>query len=669
MPFCEPIDCSYLRNRQLRAEPDVSGIGITLSFVGSAALSSALLCIYYFFVFDPRKPPANRRAGASRGSVLGSSPSPDPWKPNVVDVQCLFCFRACVRKVLRLLPQGMRPKASSRPDLEELLCASIVSISDVQVLTSTAALATGFMTLSCGDSPLSAYHWQMVTLQVWLSSSTHLAGMTIIRGHLGTHSWRTIIRLALMAGVYLALVLAYLPTGYFEWGASFYGEALVALPSTPAACFFKTLYTSWSGDPRQVVTHCPKQSAPGKYGVCEWHPDHGHLSDSRHFYEMFFSVIVLTLGLVLRCYKIISPAPMKIKIRRSVGGILRRAFLWLAKPLGHHHEPQDEIAPMKYPSVLAKFYFHAIIRPALGFFLTLRLYFDVLDSLLIEVYGLFVAVSLGILRVNSARYVVSSPDTQWASILQAERQWAFGQIVPLFCLAAPVLCCAGTFLHEFNKSTTRDPEALMMEDLSRRSPAAHPPRGEIATDVAMSDEPAPKDSCAPDKPDWLTQDYYSTAPWILPCLISLFFIVCVVTVYLGLKMFPVHEGDGRQAESVWDLWFGSTNALPYVVFGFPLTCVSVLCFGLALDPWCRSWRCVTWKRLVVFCAAMAICVCYFLAFFFKSFYLFASSFISRFLLDGTVKVVGFLASSLYAIYLLAYISIALAIPALRKLGR
>lgn len=82
-------------------------------------------------------------------------------------------------------------------------------MSDVQIITGSAILISGFATL---NHEMTAYHWQIIVYLAWFSSLTHLAILTFLRRYLYQHritrSWRLIAMLLLVAG----LVAALLPT-------------------------------------------------------------------------------------------------------------------------------------------------------------------------------------------------------------------------------------------------------------------------------------------------------------------------------------------------------------------------------------------------------------------------------------------------------------------------
>ena len=90
----------------------------------------------------------------------------------------------------------------------------MITLSDQQIVTGIAILASGYSQLNCG---LSAYHWQMVVYLAWFSSLTHLTTLSFLRGHIGNNKRILFLRLSLMVILALMLSIAFLPTGSDYW--------------------------------------------------------------------------------------------------------------------------------------------------------------------------------------------------------------------------------------------------------------------------------------------------------------------------------------------------------------------------------------------------------------------------------------------------------------------
>ncbi|EQB55275.1 hypothetical protein CGLO_04808 [Colletotrichum gloeosporioides Cg-14] len=73
------VDCENPPDSTDLSDPDVSGIGVSIGFVGTGCLMILLLIIYYVFVFDPKLDPLRKQ-----GQVMKSQD-----RPNAIDVAVL----------------------------------------------------------------------------------------------------------------------------------------------------------------------------------------------------------------------------------------------------------------------------------------------------------------------------------------------------------------------------------------------------------------------------------------------------------------------------------------------------------------------------------------------------------------------------------------------------
>lgn len=87
---------------------------------------------------------------------------------------------------------------------------------DVQLFNGLGILTSGFISISCG---LQAYHWQIVVYLAWFSSVTHLSCLTILRQYLSRRPTETYVRYILMVVLVLVLMVAIVPTGFFNWAS------------------------------------------------------------------------------------------------------------------------------------------------------------------------------------------------------------------------------------------------------------------------------------------------------------------------------------------------------------------------------------------------------------------------------------------------------------------
>lgn len=104
---------------------------------------------------------------------------------------------------------------------------------DVQLLIGIGILLSGYISLSCF---ISAYHWQLVVYLAWFSHLTHIACLTSLRRYFHYHQLERNWRLLLMTVLWASLILAMVPTTFFNW--LYHMEQTASLPSSSASCFF-----------------------------------------------------------------------------------------------------------------------------------------------------------------------------------------------------------------------------------------------------------------------------------------------------------------------------------------------------------------------------------------------------------------------------------------------
>lgn len=125
------------------------------------------------------------------------------------------------------------------------LDTGIFAFGDIQLLTSLAALISGFLQLPCG---LSLYHWQVIVNLSWFSALTHLTTLTSLGQHFRSRPFMAICRTFFMGTLLILLSIAFVPTGYLAQRdpESFYASDIPGqihgythVVSSPAWCLFK----------------------------------------------------------------------------------------------------------------------------------------------------------------------------------------------------------------------------------------------------------------------------------------------------------------------------------------------------------------------------------------------------------------------------------------------
>lgn len=105
-------------------------------------------------------------------------------------------------------------------------------MADVQTVTGLGILLSGYSDLACF---ISAYHWQVIVYLAWLSNTTHIACLSACRAHLFRHQVQRNIRLFFMFLLWVGLLVAMIPTAYFNWRPV---EPSAAQPWSSARCFY-----------------------------------------------------------------------------------------------------------------------------------------------------------------------------------------------------------------------------------------------------------------------------------------------------------------------------------------------------------------------------------------------------------------------------------------------
>lgn len=93
-------------------------------------------------------------------------------------------------------------------------------MSDVQIFTGLAILISGFVSLCPSPTQpngLPAYHWQVLVHLAWFSTITHQGTLFLLQEYFREHRWQRNVRLLLMCTLLVLLIIAMLPTAFFNW--------------------------------------------------------------------------------------------------------------------------------------------------------------------------------------------------------------------------------------------------------------------------------------------------------------------------------------------------------------------------------------------------------------------------------------------------------------------
>ena len=89
---------------------------------------------------------------------------------------------------------------------------------DVQIVTGLGIMTAGYIELAHGN--LAAYHWRLIIYLAWFSNLTHQAALIFLRGYLRDHPRERLWRFCLMTLLVVMLLVALLPTAFFNWQSS-----------------------------------------------------------------------------------------------------------------------------------------------------------------------------------------------------------------------------------------------------------------------------------------------------------------------------------------------------------------------------------------------------------------------------------------------------------------
>jgi hypothetical protein len=215
-------------------------------------------------------------------------------------------------------------------------------MSDLQILTGFSILISGYVQLRCG---LSAFHWQIIVLLAWFSTTTHLCCLTFLRNYLYNRPAERAWRLVAMGLMLLMLLVAMVPTGGYDWPISYYGSNRFPNPT------------------------------PSDYAICYFRPAQN--DNQLTFSTMVLSVVLLTLGFVYRVIRLHRSLSVSVlgRVRTICSETVRDCLRRIYTGLG-----------MKTSGLTLKRMF--LYRPLLALFLTARGLLDLWNSMFIEVWNI-----------------------------------------------------------------------------------------------------------------------------------------------------------------------------------------------------------------------------------------------------------------------------------------
>lgn len=245
---------------------------------------------------------------------------------------------------------------------------------DIQIFTGISVLISGFVLLFQG---IQAYHWQIIVLIAWFSSTTHLSAMTVLRSYLRRRRVETCVRFGLMICLLIVLIVAFIPTAFFDWNNSdmeYYCSA--AYPCSPAICFFDIANArKLSADIERAEESCGPMTPPSNPAG----------------QAMVVSLVLLIFGFVSRSVKLFNFLSMAVHIylRRPISKRALQVFMWLlgspkTETASDTMTPESKSGHNPYLKVLH--------HPFTAIFLSFRITSDLIGSMLAEVRSSLPAV-------------------------------------------------------------------------------------------------------------------------------------------------------------------------------------------------------------------------------------------------------------------------------------
>ncbi|KAI0882328.1 uncharacterized protein GGS22DRAFT_170698 [Annulohypoxylon maeteangense] len=353
-------------------DPDVVGLGTLIACAGSASIAVLCLIVQYLFFYLPR-----------------GEDEQQPRASNPIDVLLV----GWLRKPLRYLgiransPATLRQRERRWP---AALDRYVLALGDVQLAMGFAMLAYGYASLI--EQGLSMYHWWLIVGLVWFSVVTNLATTSYLRTYFvnrdpGERWWRIILLIFLVVVLSFSMVPIY---QIKERLANEHDEDVQRriILTTNVLCYF---------------------------------PGHGAKFDTPHFRSGVTLVgIVVGVGLalfgVLRIYE--RPRSVIFKWRDHYRGEMERSFFG---------DGDNIITCIR----CEQRHLLLVVRPVLALWLVLRLYADLLNSVLTEIicaaatFTWVVVRFIDVLRLGGTLEIDS-------------HHWNFGQIVALAFFAAPL---------------------------------------------------------------------------------------------------------------------------------------------------------------------------------------------------------------------------------------
>lgn len=503
---------------------------------------------------------------------------------------------------------------------------------DLQLLTGIAILVSAFIAVPC---TMSAYHWQIVVYLAWFSSVVHLSGLIAARHYLYSRPWERLVRIFASIVFLVVLLVALVPTAYFNWDSGD-GQVTADMDSSVKCLFDPTFGPSvWRSN---TINVCLRELSVFEDVFRDQHPDFdidsyldGNTTEtdsippaqlyaleglrqprdwctanrtfpimtSVSFQAMIFSVTMLAYGFFSRFIRLWEPLNRFIafRIRKPLTSFLQNSISKLeGRPLRKRSLTSFEIgngvaaSPAKHKNPMN----FLLKRPLSACLVFVRLNIDCLASMFGELFWLTILLLWGTLRINGTISAAQKKEE-----LQEEKQWNFGQTLPVLLLVGPFLMVIRSFTAT---SVQQDPrqgwrpteprtarhDTIRSDDSSNDSTLISGEK-ELKRDPELS-FPAPHNLGTSLSTKSQERDHYSNSPWAGSCMVSAFITFCFLVGMTFGSLIDFQRGLYGTKRSVSAVWLQGFQLIVYLALFYPLSLHIPIIFGLMHDDICARHR-------------------------------------------------------------------------------
>jgi hypothetical protein len=477
---------------------------------------------------------------------------------------------------------------------------------DLQLLTGFAILISAYIQVPC---TMSAYHWQIVVYLAWFSSITHLTGLMAARHYLYNKPWARFARIIASLLFLVMLLVAIVPTAYFNWDSSEKQPSTTEMSSSVACLYNPGLGPAvWHQKGLQSWQRCMNAVEDRMDELRKIYPDideiiaNGTISDtdipygmqaivrdprgfcrpseprpvatSVSFQAMIYSVILLGWAFLSRFIRLWMPLNrfISLRIRRPLTRRIRQLIQWLeSRPGKDSRTMRGDGAPHKG---LVYYFFN---RPLLAWLIFIRVNADCASSMFGELFWLSILILWGTLRLNATTNYAQS-----SGLVEGEQDWNFGQTLPVLLLVGPLLMVFRSFTTTGVKQDPR--EAWRQEQQLSRQSTLH---SDPFLDHALTISRRASSELRSEKRE---RDAYKSSTWMGACLVACFISFSFMVGMTFGAIMDFQRGFTGTGGSIASVWISDFQLVVYLLMYYPLALHISILAGLFHDDLCRPHR-------------------------------------------------------------------------------